>query len=66
MSRRSGSYAHRFQQWQFWVIILAILFDLLAFAIPIFALAVLLVLLQPDGWRWLAQLTEMIRQIQEG
>lgn len=64
--RGADSYTRRFRYWQFWGLILAVVVDLLVFALPVFALAVLLVLFQPDGWRWLERLTTVVRQMQEG
>lgn len=61
-----ADYARRFGRWEFWVASAAILFDLISFAVPMFALAFLVVLLHPEGWRGLAWLAETVHRMQEG
>ncbi len=65
MSRASASYTSRFAHWEFWVALAAVVFDVLAFVIPVFALLFLVVLLEPRGWRRLGWLTDVLRQIQD-
>ncbi len=66
MDRTTGAYAKRFNRWEFWVALMAVLVDVVSFAIPLFALAFLVVLFQPQGWQWMAWVTELLRRIQEG
>lgn len=66
MSRPSRSYAKRFTTWEFWVAVAAVVFDVVSFVVPIFAFAFLVILVQPQGWRWMAWLTDVLRRIQEG
>lgn len=61
----SGTYTRRFTYWEFWIALAAVVFDVVAFAIPVFALAYLVVLMQPQGWRRMAWLTDMLRRIQD-
>ncbi len=66
MNRASGTYSRRFMYWEYWVALAAVLFDVISFVVPLFALAFLVVLLQPQGWRWMASLTDVLRRVQEG
>ncbi len=66
MSRPSGSYARRFTTWEFWIAVAAVVFDGVAFVVPLFALMFVVILLQPQGWRWMAWATDVLRRIQEG
>lgn len=66
MDTASRAYARRFNRWEFWVALIAVLVDVVSFAIPLFALAFLVVLFQPQGWRWMGWVTELLRRIQEG
>ncbi len=66
MERISGSYARRFKHWECWVALAAVFFDAVSFVLPLFALAFLVALLHPHGWRWMARITDVLRQIQEG
>ncbi len=61
----SESYTRRFMRWEFWVAVAAVVFDVVSFVVPLFALAFLVVLLQPKGWRWMAWVTEKLRGVQE-
>lgn len=65
MSSPSGSYARRFTTWEFWVALAAVVFDVVAFVVPVFALLFLVVLLEPRGWRRLAWLTDILRRVQD-
>ena len=65
MSRASANYTSRFAHWEFWVALAAVVFDVGAFVVPVFALLFLVVLLEPRGWRRLAWLTDVLRRIQE-
>lgn len=65
MSNPSGSYARRFKTWEFWIALAAVLFDVVSFVVPLFALAFVVMLLQPQGWRWMAWITDVVRRIQE-
>lgn len=66
MSRPSGSYVRRFTTWEFWIAVAAVVFDVVAFVVPLFALVFVVILLQPQGWRWMAWATDVLRRIQEG
>lgn len=66
MSRTSDSYARRFTTWEFWIAVAAVVFDVVAFMVPLFALVFVVILLQPQGWRWMAWATDVLRRIQEG
>lgn len=65
MERISGGYAGRFKHWECWAALVAVLIDVVSFVIPLFALAFLVALLHPHGWRWMAQLTDVLRRMQE-
>lgn len=65
MGRISGGYAGRFQHWECWAALVAVLIDVASFVIPLFALAFLVALLHPHGWRWMARLTDVLRRMQE-
>jgi hypothetical protein len=65
MTSHSGTYARRFMFWEFWAALAAIVFDMVSFIVPLFALAFLVALLQPQGWRWMARVTEVLRRVQE-
>jgi len=65
MSRASASYTSRFAHWEFWIALAAVLFDVVSFVVPLFALAFVVMLLQPQGWRWMAWITDVVRRIQE-
>ncbi|MFQ5881224.1 MAG: hypothetical protein ACE5I9_01945 [Candidatus Methylomirabilales bacterium] len=66
MGRASGTYTRRFMYWEFWAALAAVVFDMLSFVAPLFALAFLVALLQPQGWRSMAWLADVIRRVQEG
>ncbi len=65
MDRASGRYARRFMYWEFWAALAAVLFDVVSFVVPLFALAFLVALLHPHGWRWMAWVSDLLRRIQE-
>jgi hypothetical protein len=65
MSSPSGSYARRFTTWEFWIALAAVVFDVISFVVPIFALAFVVILLQPQGWRSMARITDVLRRIQQ-
>ena len=65
MSRSSGTYARRFMCWEFWIALAAVVFDVVSFVVPLFALAFLVALFHPQGWRWMAWVTDVLRQVQE-
>ena len=65
MTSYSGTYAKRFIFWEFWAGLAAVLFDMVSFVVPLFALVFLVALLQPQGWRWMAWVTEVLRRVQE-
>lgn len=65
MGRLSGGYSGRFKHWECWAAVAAVLIDVVSFVIPLFALAFLVVLLHPHGWRWMARLTDVLRHMQE-
>ncbi len=48
MDTASRAYARRFNRGEFWVALIAVLVDVVSFAIPLFALAFLVVLFQPQ------------------
>ena len=60
-----STYARRFRYWEYWAALAAVLFDVVSFVVPLFALAFLVILLQPRGWRWMARLTDVLRRVQE-
>ena len=66
MSRASGTYTRRLMYWEYWGALAAVLFDVISFVVPLFALAFLVVLLQPQGWRWMASVTDVLRRVQDG
>ncbi|MCH7896598.1 MAG: hypothetical protein V3R69_00790 [candidate division NC10 bacterium] len=65
MGRSSGTYARRFMCWEFWFALAAVVFDVVSFVVPLFALAFLVALFHPQGWRWMAWVTDVLRQVQE-
>ena len=65
MNRATGTYTKRFKYWEYWVALAAVVFDVVAFVVPLFALAFLVVLIQPRGWRWMASVTDVLRRVQE-
>lgn len=65
MTGYSRTYARRFMFWEFWAALAAVVFDMVSFVVPLFALAFLVALLQPQGWRWMAWVTDVLRRVQE-
>ena len=65
MTSHSGSYTRRFMFWEFWAAVAAVAFDMVSFVVPLFALGFLVALLQPQGWRWMARITDVLRRVQE-
>lgn len=65
MGRSSGTYARWFMCWEFWFALAAVVFDVVSFVVPLFALAFLVALFHPQGWRWMAWVTDVLRQVQE-
>lgn len=66
MNSHAGPYARRFMFWEFWAALAAVLFDIVSFVVPLFALVFLVILLHPQGWRWMAWVTDVLRRVQEG
>lgn len=65
MAGPQSTYVRRFRYWEYWAALAAVLFDVVSFVVPLFALAFLVVLLQPRGWLWMAWLTDVLRRVQE-
>jgi hypothetical protein len=51
--------------WEFWIALAAVVFDVVSFVVPLFALAFLVALFHPQGWRWMVWVTDVLRQVQE-
>lgn len=64
MDRASDTYARRFMYWEFWAALAAVVFDVVSFVVPVFALVFLVALLHPRGWRWMAWVTDLLRRVQ--
>lgn len=65
MGEAISTYTRRFTYWEYWVALAVVVFDVVSFVVPLFALAFLVVLLRPHGWRWMAWLTDVLRRVQE-